>query len=104
MSRVQKGWLIGGILGLIVLGLVVGAVRPYKHALGAQPSTPPDVGVVDVHREDVPIYGEWIGTLHLLLADLLWIAMVLFAAAALEPDAARVPIVEPRLDHRPIPA
>jgi membrane fusion protein (multidrug efflux system) len=63
MSRVQKRWLIGGVLGLIALGLILGAIRPYQHALGAQPSTPPDVEVVGVEREDVPIYGEWIGTL-----------------------------------------
>jgi len=63
MSRVQKRWLIGGVFGLIVLGLIIGAIRPSKHALGAQPSAPPDVLVAEVDREDVPIYGEWIGTL-----------------------------------------
>lgn len=63
MSRVWKRWLMGGVLGLIVLGLIVGAIRPYKHALGAPPSPPPDVEVAQVEREDVPIYGEWIGTL-----------------------------------------
>jgi hypothetical protein len=63
MSRVQKRWLIGGVLGLIVLGLIVGAIRPYKRALGAQPSASPEVEVAEVERQDVPIYGEWIGTL-----------------------------------------
>jgi len=46
----------------------------------------------------------WMQLIHLLLADLLWIALVLFAAAALEPEAIPERIVEPRRDHRPIPA
>src|ERR1700677_3554267 len=63
MSKVQKRyWLIGGVLGLIVVALIVGTVRPSKKALGAQPGTP-DVEVVQVEKEDVPIYAEWIGTL-----------------------------------------
>lgn len=53
---------IGGVLCLIVLALIVGAVRPSKHALGA-PSHTPDVEVVQVEQKDVPIYGDWIGTL-----------------------------------------
>jgi hypothetical protein len=40
---------------------------------------------------------------HLLLADLLWIALVLFAAAALEPEVARERVLEPPCDHRAIP-
>jgi len=63
MSRVQKRWLIGGVLGLIVIGLIVGAILPSKHASGAQPSALPDVEVAEVERQDVPIYAEWIGTL-----------------------------------------
>jgi len=63
MTQVQKRYLlIGGVFGLIVLALIVGAVRPSKQALGAQPSTP-DVEVFQVQKEDVPIYAEWIGTL-----------------------------------------
>src|ERR1700752_2750459 len=63
MSNVQKRYLwIGGILVLIVVALIFGAVRPYQHAMGAPPSTP-DVEVAQVQREDVPIYGDWIGTL-----------------------------------------
>src|ERR1700687_2029241 len=56
-----KLW-IGGGLGLLVIGLVVGAVRP-SHVAGAQQVAPPDVEVVQVEQKDVPIYGEWIGTL-----------------------------------------
>ncbi len=63
MTQVQKRYLlIGGVLGLIVLALVVAVLRPSKKALGAQSGTP-DVEVVQVQKEDVPIYAEWIGTL-----------------------------------------
>jgi RND family efflux transporter MFP subunit len=63
MSKVQKRYLlIGGVLGLIVLALIIRAVRPSSKALGAPPSTP-DVEVVQVEKQDVPIYAEWIGTL-----------------------------------------
>lgn len=47
---------------LVVLGLIAGAIRP-KHVAGARSSVPPDVEVVRVEQSDVPIYGEWIGTL-----------------------------------------
>jgi RND family efflux transporter MFP subunit len=57
----HKVW-IGGALCLIVIGLIVGAIRP-KHASGAQPGASPEVEVVQVEQRDVPIYGEWIGTL-----------------------------------------
>src|ERR1700745_4541057 len=63
MTQVQKRYLlIGGVLALIVLALIIGAVRPYKQAMGA-PSNTPDVEVAQVQKEDVPIYSEWIGTL-----------------------------------------
>jgi membrane fusion protein (multidrug efflux system) len=38
-------------------------MRPSKHALVTPASVPPDVEVVQVEQGDVPIYGEWIGTL-----------------------------------------
>jgi RND family efflux transporter MFP subunit len=47
---------------LIVIALIVGALRP-KHAAGAGRGAPPDVMVAQVEQKDVPIYGEWIGTL-----------------------------------------
>jgi len=56
-----KFW-IAGVFCLVVLGLVIGATRP-KGASGTPPSTPPDVEVAKVQQKDVPIYGEWIGTL-----------------------------------------
>jgi membrane fusion protein (multidrug efflux system) len=54
--------IIGGVFGIVVIALIIGAVRPSKQALGA-PSAVPNVQVVTVKQEDVPIYGEWIGTL-----------------------------------------
>src|SRR6266851_2288031 len=56
-----KLW-IGGALFLVIIGLIVGATRP-KHTSGAQPGASPDVEVVQVEQKDVPIFGEWIGTL-----------------------------------------
>jgi RND family efflux transporter MFP subunit len=59
----KRSFVIGGVFCLIVVGLIVGAVRPWKHALGAQPNPTPDVEVIPVQQKDVPIYHEWIGTL-----------------------------------------
>jgi RND family efflux transporter MFP subunit len=56
-----KLW-IGGAVCLLVIGLIVGAIYP-KHVSGAQSGAPPDVEVVQVEQKDVPIYGDWIGTL-----------------------------------------
>jgi RND family efflux transporter MFP subunit len=57
----RKIW-IAGALFLVVIGIVIGATRP-KHASGTPPGGSPDVQVVLVEQKDVPIYGEWIGTL-----------------------------------------
>src|ERR1700675_2957360 len=59
-----KFW-IGGAVGLVVIGVVIGAVRP-KHVSGAT-GAPAEVEVVQVEERDVPIYGEWIGTLDGLI-------------------------------------
>src|ERR1700722_114554 len=56
-----KFW-IGGAVCLLVVGLIVGAMYP-KHGSAAQAGAPPDVEVVRVEQKDVPIFGEWIGTL-----------------------------------------
>ena len=54
--------IIGSILGLVVIGLIIAAIRP-KHVSGAPSGAPPDVQVVQVEKKDVPVYREWIGTL-----------------------------------------
>jgi membrane fusion protein, multidrug efflux system len=56
-----KFW-IAGALCLGVAGLVIGALYP-KNVSGAQPAARPEVEVVQVEQKDVPIFGEWIGTL-----------------------------------------
>src|SRR5271167_4878673 len=56
-----KLW-IGGAFCLLVIGLIIGAIYP-KRVSGAQTGAPPDVEVVQVEQKDVPIFGEWIGTL-----------------------------------------
>ncbi len=56
-----KFW-IAGAFGLFVIALIIGAIRP-KHVAGAPADAPLEVEVVQVEQKDVPIYGEWIGTL-----------------------------------------
>ena len=64
MSNVAKrSLLIGGVLCLTLIGVIIGAKRPSKPASAAAASAPPDVEVVQVMQDEVPIYGEWIGTL-----------------------------------------
>jgi membrane fusion protein (multidrug efflux system) len=50
-----------GAFCLVVIGLIIGAIRP-KHVSGAA-SAPPEVEVVQVEQRDIPIIKEWIGTL-----------------------------------------
>jgi RND family efflux transporter MFP subunit len=63
MIHVQKRLLlIGGVLGLTALALIVSSGCSSRSAEGAQLGTP-EVEVIQVAKEDVPIYTEWIGTL-----------------------------------------
>jgi RND family efflux transporter MFP subunit len=52
---------VGGVLCLIMVALIVGTGCSSRQALGAAGAT--DVEVTVVEQKDVPIYGEWIGTL-----------------------------------------
>ncbi len=61
MLSKYKLW-IGGAAFLLAIGLIIGAIYP-RRVSGAQPGAPPDVEVIQVEQKDVPIYGEWIGTL-----------------------------------------
>jgi RND family efflux transporter MFP subunit len=61
-SLLRHSLLVGGVVGLIVIALIIGAVRP-KHASGAGAAAPPIVMVAQVEQKDVDLYSEWIGTL-----------------------------------------
>lgn len=64
MTKMSKrNLLILAVLCLVFIGVIVAARRPSKHALGPPASMPPAVELVRVEQKDVPIYGEWIGTL-----------------------------------------
>jgi membrane fusion protein (multidrug efflux system) len=52
---------IGAALLVAIVAVAVLAMRP-KHGAGGAPGSA-EVGVVQVVQKDVPIYGEWIGTL-----------------------------------------
>jgi RND family efflux transporter MFP subunit len=54
--------LVAGTLGVIALGLILAATRR-RHVVEPQPDLLPEVEVVQVEQRDVPIFGEWIGTL-----------------------------------------
>jgi RND family efflux transporter MFP subunit len=58
-SSKRKYW-IGGAIGLVVIVAFIFELRP-KHVAGQPGAT--DVEVVQVEQKDIPIYGEWIGTL-----------------------------------------
>jgi RND family efflux transporter MFP subunit len=57
----KYGFWVCSVLCLVVVGLIIGT-RHSNHA-STQPGSVPDVEVVQVEQKDVPIYGEWIGTL-----------------------------------------
>jgi membrane fusion protein (multidrug efflux system) len=61
-ALLRNKFLLGGAACLVVIGVVFGAIRN-KRASGAPPVPTPDVNVVKVEQKDVPVYGEWIGTL-----------------------------------------
>jgi membrane fusion protein (multidrug efflux system) len=62
-NQLKRKLLVSGGLGLILIGVTVAAMRPSKNAAAAPAKAPQDVSVVQVEQRDVPIYGEWIGTL-----------------------------------------
>jgi membrane fusion protein (multidrug efflux system) len=62
-SVVKRNLTIGGGLALIVFALTVGLIRPSGKASATTTPPPPLVEVVQTEQKDVPIFGEWIGTL-----------------------------------------
>jgi multidrug efflux pump subunit AcrA (membrane-fusion protein) len=53
---------IAGAAFLLVVAVAIGTFY-LQHASGAPHVPAPDVQVAEVQQKDVPIYGEWIGTL-----------------------------------------
>ena len=66
MNASKRYLLGGGVVAVIVIGLIVGAIRPCKHAQAA-PTIVPDIDVVQVQQQDVPIAHEWIGAFDRLV-------------------------------------
>ena len=62
MSSGRRNLLLAAVVCVIVIALLVRALRP-RGTSGATTGAPTDVLVVQVEQKDVPIYGEWIGTL-----------------------------------------
>lgn len=61
-TTMKRNLAIGGAVCLVAVGVVFAATR-LRHVSGAPQNRTPDVDVVQVQQKDVPIYGEWIGTL-----------------------------------------
>jgi RND family efflux transporter MFP subunit len=61
-SLPKRNLFLAGVISIIVIVLIIATVRP-KGTSGAGPTAPADVLVVQVEQKDVPIYGDWIGTL-----------------------------------------
>ena len=71
MKLSQRNVWSGSVAAVIATGLIVGAIRPHKSAQAA-PAIIPEVQVESVEQQDVPIVGEWIGTLDgLVNADVM---------------------------------
>lgn len=59
LTRKHLAWAFGGVLLILLLLLVIHSrVKP-----AAKPPAPPVVEVAQVEEKDLPVYGEWIGTL-----------------------------------------
>src|SRR6267154_5713271 len=63
ISPLKRNLVIGALLGLGMIALIVGAIHPLRKAAEKATGNPPVVEVVQAEQKDVPIYGEWIGTL-----------------------------------------
>src|SRR5215475_6024283 len=62
-SSLRRNLLIGGALGVCAAALIAAILHPFGKASATAVTTPPIVEVLPAVRKDVPIYGEWIGTM-----------------------------------------
>ena len=62
-SLMKRNLTIGVVLGAGVIALIAGAIHPTRSASATPTMNPPIVEVVQAWQRDVPIYGDWIGTL-----------------------------------------
>ena len=63
LSNRKQKLVIGGVLGFGVIALIVCTIHPSRRVSASAAAIPPVVEVVQAQQNDVPIYGEWIGTL-----------------------------------------
>lgn len=63
IGPLKRNIVIGGVLGLGVIALIVGAIRQPRKTTAKSAGDLPVVEVVQAEQRDVPIYGEWIGSL-----------------------------------------
>jgi RND family efflux transporter MFP subunit len=61
-TPLKRSLSIGGAFCLVALGVILVVIRS-RNVSGAPQGGSPDVEVVQVEQRDVPILGEWIGTL-----------------------------------------
>ena len=61
-TPLKRSLSIGGAFCLVALGVILVVIRS-RNVSGAPQGGSPDVEVVQVEQKDVPILGEWIGTL-----------------------------------------
>jgi membrane fusion protein (multidrug efflux system) len=54
---------IGGVLSLGLIAVVESTIHPFRKVSATASAVPPVVEVAQAEQKDVPIYGEWIGTL-----------------------------------------
>ena len=59
----KRNLVIGGVLGLSMIILIAGTLHWFRKASARAATIPPLVEVIQAEQKDVPIYGEWIGTL-----------------------------------------
>ena len=59
----KRNLLIGGALALFGIVFGAGAFHPFRKVSASPATIPPSVEVAKVVQKDVPVFGEWIGTL-----------------------------------------